>query len=90
MSNNLIIRDNIVVGFYDEFIENIVIPEGVTEIANNAFRKYYGLKTISLPTTLQIIGDEAFYKCSSLEEIILTENISFIGKQAFKETHGNK
>lgn len=85
IDNNLKIKGNTVVGFIDEFVEDIIIPEGITKIADNAFEKYYGLKTISFPTSLKSIGAEAFLKCSSLEEIILKENVTLIDRCAFRE-----
>ena len=90
MSDNLIIKSNVVVGFNDEFVEEIVIPEGVTKIANDAFKKYYGLKRIVFPSTLKSIGESAFEKCSSLETITLSENIETLGDGVFKGCSGLK
>lgn len=37
-------------------IENIIVPEGITEIRNRAFHGCSSLKTVHLPTTLKKIG----------------------------------
>ena len=85
MDHNLKIKNNVVVGFEDEFVEEIIIPEGIVKIANYAFDKFYGLKKIVLPTSLTSIGDFAFQKCSSLQSIEFSHNIEFLGEGAFKE-----
>ena len=83
MSNNLIIQNNVIIGFDDEFVEEIVIPEGTTKIANGALKKYYGLKRIVFPLSLTTIGESAFEKCSSLESLVLPESLITIGEGAF-------
>ena len=85
MSDNLIIKNNVIIGFDDEFVEEIVIPEGTTKIANGALKKFYGLKSIVFPQSLTAIGESAFEKCSSLESIVLPESLTTIGECAFKE-----
>ena len=85
MCDTLIIKADAVIGYNDEFVEEIVIPEGVSKIAKGAFQKCYGLKHIILPESLKSIGDSAFEKCSSLETITLPEEVSSLGEGAFKE-----
>ena len=66
--------------------KSLVIREGVTTIGKEAFKQFYKLQSISIPTSLQSIGDKAFY---SSEHIILSEltgNYS-IGEYVF---HWNK
>ena len=50
--------------------KSLVIREGVTTIGKEAFKQFYKLQSISIPTSLQSIGDKAFY---SSEHIILSE-----------------
>ena len=45
-------------------ITDIVIPDGVEEIADSALAHCYHLKSVSLPLGLRIIGKCAFMKCS--------------------------
>lgn len=54
-------------------ITDIVVPEGVTTIEQQAFNYCASLTTVSLPTTLTTIGDCAFQGCSSLESIVVAD-----------------
>lgn len=64
----------------DSFTE-VIIPEGVTEIGENAFAETK-VKKITLPDSLTKIGDYAFYS-SSLEEITIPSGVKEIGYSAF-------
>jgi hypothetical protein len=68
--------------------EEVVIPAGVVDIANNAFAGNTSLKKITLPSTLQKIGNEAFMGCSNLAEVVAPQNIALnnIGTSAFKNS----
>ena len=77
--------------------EHAVIPEGITQIAPNAFRegiKHYGrsvaifndtgtLKSVVLPSTLKTICSGAFAGCNALTEIDLPDGVETIGSEAF-------
>ncbi|MBR2460292.1 MAG: leucine-rich repeat domain-containing protein [Clostridia bacterium] len=64
-------------------IENAVIPEGVTEINEDAFCFCRALKSITLPSSLLKIENRAFMGCSALTRITLPDNLTHIGKEAF-------
>lgn len=70
-------------GSYNETIESVIIPEGITTISTNAFRSCYNLKSISLPKSLQKLGSDSFYQCRSLETITIPPNVDIIGDNAF-------
>ena len=53
----------------DALPANIVIPEGVTEIGNDAFYDCKLLESVTLPKSLAEIGSEAFLGCESLKEV---------------------
>lgn len=72
---------------------NLVIPEGVTLIDNNAFQSAFNESTsatISLPTTLKTIGGAAFSSISSVSEIIIPEGVETLGESAFSSMKGLK
>ena len=48
-----------------------IIPNGTTEIKDNAFSWSYELKSITIPTSVTKIGRWAFDGCENLKEIIL-------------------
>lgn len=58
--------------------EDVVIPEGVFEIAEDAF-KYSFIKSVKFPSTLRKIGTDAFYSCGCLEEVDFGSGIVDIG-----------
>lgn len=66
-----------------ELVQDLVIPEGVTEIHDYAFVRCTGIRTLTLPSTLTYIGDKAFSGCASLERITYNgSNLNF-GKNVF-------
>ena len=64
--------------------ENIIIPEGVTEIDENLFKGYRSLKSISIPDTVTTIGEGAFEDCTSLTSISIPDSVEYIGWRVFK------
>ena len=64
-------------------ITDIIIPEGVEEIADSALAHCYHLKNVSLPRSLKVIGRCAFMKCWSIESIDIPEDLKEIGDLAF-------
>ena len=65
-------------------IIEVIIPEGVTEIRDNAFTDCRKLQKVVLPTTLKTIGKEAFAGCTLLEEVILPEQLIKLEDNAFR------
>lgn len=60
---------------------DVVIPDGVTEIAEGCFENLK-IKSVTIPDTVEIISDYAFYNCTCLEAVYITDlvnwcNISF-------------
>ena len=61
-----------------ELIYEIVVPEGVTEIANNAFSNCSNIETVTIPQSVNHIGAYAFSNCENLSNIIIEgKDISF-------------
>ncbi len=55
--------------------ENLVIPNGVTEITKAAFAGCKTLQTVTVPSTVVCIGEGAFVQCINLHEIDLPDSI---------------
>ena len=49
-------------GFYEDSgeIENLIIPEGMVEIGENAFRGFTSIKSVTLPKSMKRISACAF------------------------------
>lgn len=64
---------------------SILIPEGVTELAEEAFYGFDKLENVVLPSTLISIGDRAFENCKRLKTINLKDcpYLEHIGLCAF-------
>ena len=75
---------------YNKSVKKIVISEGITTIANNAFDGCENAEgTLELPTTLEKIGNFAFQYCSKLSgNLVLPENVEKIGNHAFYRCTG--
>ena len=69
--------------FYMSAIKEIVIPEGVEEIADNAFGECYSLEKVVIPSTCKKIGEAAFKGCSALAEVELREGLESITDYCF-------
>lgn len=63
--------------------ETVIVPNGITHIAPNAFMNCVHIQNIILPDTLTSIGHRAFYNCKSLIDISIPETVTEIGTFAF-------
>ena len=68
-----------------EELTNLVVPEGVQNIGNDAFNGCSGLTSITLPSSLASIGSYAFIDCDGLTNIDLSNctSLTSIGSYAF-------
>ena len=64
-------------------IQSVVIPEGVTEIGDNAFLDCSSLTSVTIPESVTYIGGGAFGDCSSLTSVTIPESVTYIGGGAF-------
>lgn len=53
--------------FYRTEIQEVIIPEGLTWINDEAFAQCKNLETVSLPSTLNSVNYSCFYKCEKLK-----------------------
>ena len=58
--------------------EQVIIPEGVTEICSQAFKDNAFVQTISIPDTVTYIGSSAFEKCINLSQINIPLGVTVI------------
>lgn len=89
---DFIISDGVLEYYYGQQ-KHVVVPEGVTAIADAVFagksdyftgkvEEHY-MESIVLPLTLESIGDYSFYNCNKLQEIVIPESVKTIGKYVF-------
>ena len=83
-------KDNVLIG-YEGKSEKLVVPEGITTIANNVIKgEGYNpdskiAKEIVIPDTVKVIEDRAFFSRYNLEKVTLPKNLTEIGDYAFFE-----
>lgn len=74
----------------NEFLESVILPDGMLEIGDNMFNGVSNLKSITIPKTVTSIGDYAFAGCINLKEVIFsttasgTCSLTAIGNSAFQ------
>ena len=65
-------------------LENLELPEGITEVPEYMCECCRTLKKVVLPSTIKKILTGAFNGCCSLEEVNLPEGIEFIDESTFR------
>ena len=80
--------NNQMFGFDKDWIDSVVIPDGVTTIGNNAFSGCSWIKTAPLPSTVTTIGNNAFANCSSIKTMELPSGLRTLGWNAFANCTG--
>ena len=71
----------------DDTIYELIVPEGVEEIADGALAGT-PLCRVTLPSTLRRIGEKAFSGCGALLGIVIPEGVEEIGAGAFENCTG--
>lgn len=69
--------------FHCANLTKVVIPNGVTEIGNNAFNGCNKLTSCNIPNKLKYIGVYCFYGPELSGELIIPNSVTFIGEYAF-------
>lgn len=64
---------------------DVVIPEGVASIGNDAFRRCKGMTSVVIPSSVTTIGDSAFRGCEGLKTVVISSGVESIGGMAFAE-----
>ena len=73
----------------ETWVENVVIPKGVTVIADGACDRYEtksAFASVSIPEGVTYIGKNAFQGQSSLEQVSVPSSLKKIGEDAFSYT----
>ncbi len=66
------------------FLEEVNLPNTVTEIRGQAFKNDIHLSFITLPDHLEYLGGGAFYNCRALESITVPDTVTYMGGEVFK------
>ena len=66
-------------------VTDVVIPQGVTHIGEEAFKGCTNLTSVTIPEGDTDIGAQAFMDCKNLTSITIPEGVTSIGEEAFGE-----
>ena len=64
-------------------LREVILPEGITAIRQDAFCDCDALTTINLPSTLTHLDRGVFYSCDALRSITIPEHVTFLGPYLF-------
>ena len=81
LSNPLEVAQNLYVN--GELVTDLIIPDSVTSIGDQAFAGCTSLTSIVIPDSVTSIGDEAFTGCAGLTSITIPDGVTSIGDSAF-------
>lgn len=70
----VIINDILIYYDPEQTPENVVLPDGITEISARAFERNDNIVSITIPQSITKIGYAAFSKCNNLKTVILEGN----------------
>jgi hypothetical protein len=73
-----------------EEVKDLVIPEGVTSIGDDAFHDATALTSVVIPSTMTRIGNAAFAGCNSISQLSIASGVKVIGSNAFGGCYGLK
>ena len=90
----LIDNDGFIYNYYDEEVEliayigkekEVIIPNYVTKICNNAFYRNQYIVKVIIPDSVTTIGESAFYSCELLTSVTIGSGVTEIIDGAFGE-----
>ena len=65
-------------------VTQIILPQSVVSIADDAFRNCGYLTNVNIPKSVKRIGNSAFADCSNLKKLFLYDAVTTIGDRAFE------
>ena len=68
---------------YDIENGNLIIPNNVRAIADNAFKGILDIKSVEIPESVEAIGKHAFSHCDFLTKVHIPKSVKEISDSAF-------
>ena len=72
-----------ITGIKDKDVTEIVVPNYVTSIGDQAFEVCYGLTSLVIGDSVTLIGNRAFWQCYRLTSVVIGDSVTSIGDLAF-------
>lgn len=83
-TEDYLISGNILVAYRGN-AQHVIVPDGVTVIAGEAFAGHTEINEVSLPDTLITVGEAAFEGCTGLKTVFWGEEVQNIKDRAFAD-----
>ena len=86
VSNNngdFVIDENGVLTRYRGYAKDVVIPVGVREIGDDAFKDDTLMENVTIPDSVTYIDSGAFYGCTGLKHMIIPDSVTDMGSYVF-------
>lgn len=74
---------------YSYQLKYISLPNGLTNIADEAFYGCQKLTSVVIPNSVRTIGRKAFYNCNGLKSVTIGSGVQSIGESAFYRGSSN-
>ena len=65
----------------------VTVPDGIMEIADNAFNYIRGINGVELPDSVKSIGEQSFCMCEGMKWIKMPKTLNSLGARAFAHCH---
>lgn len=82
--SQLTIKHDVLIGC-DPTAVNVIIPDDVAIIGDEAFKDCTTLKSVIIPNSVTEIGIDAFSGCTSLKSITIPNSVTLIDSRAFQD-----
>ena len=83
--NNVITDSSKTAGRFSTCAGALVIPDGITSIADTAFEES-PINSLTIPSSVITIGEYAFFKATGLTTLSIGDHVTIIGRAAFAQT----
>ncbi len=87
-NNNVLYINNVLIKAKAGTDEKVIIAEGTSLIADQAFSHCEIIKEVQIPESVISIGEKAFDSCRNLQNVVIYEGLKHIGDAAFAHCSG--
>ncbi|WP_297958417.1 leucine-rich repeat protein [uncultured Ruminococcus sp.] len=83
-TDGMLIINGVLLDGQDFTGEELIIPDSVHRIADNAFARNKNIKSVVIPDTVEHMGSNCFSYCTSLETVAVPDGLTDLGHATFE------